>query len=270
MNIKKSIALFSVVTLLFGGIATYYTYAEEMEKNTEYKINKPSDELNELDEFLSELEGNRIKLTSENKADEMVSKEEEKEYQARVAKRETVSSKNNIPEKEDKTLSRYNIDDVKKIYIYDMELFDKIEKGIPLRDDDRYISWKIPMGNAENQSGILSVGRSEKTKKLRTESISYSTKNEPIYLSNDEILDIIYNHIGEEKNIENILFAEAPLSIEGTLVAIVKINTGEILVIPIENRTYYYGEEIGKVYTIDEMKEFERRFHESMGMLSNR
>ena len=168
MNIKKSIALFSTATLLFGGIATYYTYAEEMKsKNTEYKINKPSDELNELDEFLSKLEGNRIKLTSENKADEMISKEEEEEYKARVAKRELISYKNNLPKKEDKTLSRYNLDDVKKIYIYDRELFDKIEKCIPLRDDDRYISWKIPMGNAENQNGILSVGRSEKTKKLK-------------------------------------------------------------------------------------------------------
>jgi hypothetical protein len=268
MNIKKSIALFSTATLLFGGIATYYTYAEEMKsKNTEYKINKPSDELNELDEFLSKLEGNRIKLTSENKADEMISKEEEEEYKARVAKRELISYKNNLPKKEDKTLSRYNLDDVKKIYIYDRELFDKIEKGIPLRDDDRYISWKIPMGNAENQNGILSVGRSEKTKKLKTESISYSTKNEPIYLSNDEILDIIYNHISEEQNIENILFAEAPISIDGTLVAIVKISTGEILIIPVENRTYYYGEEIGKVYTIDEMKEFQRRFYESMNIV---
>ena len=116
MNIKKSIALFITATLLFGGIATYYTYAEEMEsKNTEYKINKPSDELNELDEFLSKLEGNRIKLTSENKADEMISKEEEEEYKARVAKRELISYKKNLPKKEDKTLSRYNLDDVKKI-----------------------------------------------------------------------------------------------------------------------------------------------------------
>lgn len=266
----------------------FYAYAENESQNVNVvdKINH-SENLDELDAYMQQMLGQKIKLTSDKRV-EKVSKVSETSDYVIMSKAEYLRDQNGedvegslFTEKElkrivssgketkaSRTLSEFNLDDAKKVYLYSDELMGKIQKGTAL--DDEAFSWQLPIVNALGENGIIYLEKSEATDELITTSIEFPVDNREMFLSNEEIVELVNGSIDNTANIEAIYFVDMPISIMGTVVGIVVLDSGDIMFATVQDMPYYNGMEFRQVYTFDEMMDYLEVFEKkAQGWINN-
>lgn len=266
----------------------FYAYAENESQNVNVvdKINH-SENLDELDAYMQQMLGQKIKLTSDKRV-EKVSKVSETSDYVIMSKAEYLRDQNGedvegslLTEKElkrivssgketkaSRTLSEFNLDDAKKVYLYSDELMGKIQKGTAL--DDEAFSWQLPIVNALGENGVIYLEKSEATDELITTSIEFPVDNREMFLSNEEIVELVNGSIDNTANIEAIYFVDMPISIMGTVVGIVVLDSGDIMFATVQDMPYYNGMEFRQVYTFDEMMDYLEVFEKkAQGWINN-
>ena len=236
---------------------------------------------------MQQMLGQKIKLTSDKRV-EKVSKVSETSDYVIMSKAEYLRDQNGedvegslFTEKElkrivssgketkaSRTLSEFNLDDAKKVYLYSDELMGKIQKGTAL--DDEAFSWQLPIVNALGENGIIYLEKSEATDELITTSIEFPVDNREMFLSNEEIVELVNGSIDNTANIEAIYFVDMPISIMGTVVGIVVLDSGDIMFATVQDMPYYNGMEFRQVYTFDEMMDYLEVFEKkAQGWINN-
>ena len=265
-----------------------YAYAEHNSQNVNVvdKINH-SENLDQLDPYMQQMLGQKIELTPDKRV-EKVSKVSETSDYVIMSKAEYLRDQNGedvegslFTEKElkrivssgketkaSRTLSEFNLDDAKKVYLYSDELMGKIQKGTAL--DDEVFSWQLPIVNALGENGIIYLEKSEATDELITTSIEFPVDNREMFLSNEEIVELVNGSIDNTANIEAIYFVDMPISIMGTVVGIVVLDSGDIMFATVQDMPYYNGMEFRQVYTFDEMMDYLEVFEKkAQGWINN-
>lgn len=288
MKFKRLVATIGCVCLISSTSLILYAYAENESQNVNVvnKINH-SENLDELDAYMQQMLGQKIKLTSDKRV-EKVSKPSETSNSVIMSKAEYLRDQNGedvegslfterelkkivSSDKETKasrTLSEFNLDDAKKVYLYSDELIGKIQKGTAL--DDEVFSWQLPIVNALGENGIIYLEKSEATDELITTSIEFPVDNREMFLSNEEIVELVNGSIDNTANIEAIYFVDMPISIMGTVVGIVVLDSGDIMFATVQDMPYYNGMEFRQVYTFDEMMDYLEVFEKkAQGWINN-
>lgn len=288
MKFRRLVATIGCVCLISSTSLIFYAYAENESQNVNVvdKINH-SENLDELDAYMQQMLGQKIKLTSDKRV-EKVSKVSETSDYVIMSKAEYLRDQNGedvegslLTEKElkrivssgketkaSRTLSEFNLDDAKKVYLYSDELMGKIQKGTAL--DDEAFSWQLPIVNALGENGIIYLEKSEATDELITTSIEFPVDNREMFLSNEEIVELVNGSIDNTANIEAIYFVDMPISIMGTVVGIVVLDSGDIMFATVQDMPYYNGMEFRQVYTFDEMMDYLEVFEKkAQGWINN-
>lgn len=288
MKFRRLVATIGCVCLISSTSLIFYAYAENESHhvNVVDKINH-SENLDELDAYMQQMLGQKIKLTSDKRV-EKVSKVSETSDYVIMSKAEYLRDQNGedvegslFTEKElkrivssgketkaSRTLSEFNLDDAKKVYLYSDELMGKIQKGTAL--DDEVFSWQLPIVNALGENGIIYLEKSEATDELITTSIEFPVDNREMFLSNEEIVELVNGSIDNTANIEAIYFVDMPISIMGTVVGIVVLDSGDIMFATVQDMPYYNGMEFRQVYTFDEMMDYLEVFEKkAQGWINN-
>lgn len=282
MKFKRLVATIGCVCLISSTSLILYAYAENESQNVNVvnKINH-SENLDELDAYMQQMLGQKIKLTSDKRV-EKVSKPSETSNSVIMSKAEYLRDQNGedvegslFTEKElkrivssgketkaSRTLSEFNLDDAKKVYLYSDELMGKIQKGTAL--DDEAFSWQLPIVNALGENGIIYLEKSEATDELITTSIEFPVDNREMFLSNEEIVELVNGSIDNTANIEAIYFVDMPISIMGTVVGIVVLDSGDIMFATVQDVPYYNGMEFKQVYSFTEMMNYLELFAEKV------
>lgn len=160
--------------------------------------------------------------------------------------------KSTVAHEQEKTMSEYNIDEAKKVYFYSDILMEKINNNESLDEED-YI-WQVPIVNALGDNGVAYFEEIDESGYLEPSALEFPIDNRELYLNNDKILQIINDYTDD--NISGIYFANIPVTVNGVVCAIVKLDTDESLFIPIQDVQYYNDMELGEVYTYDEMMDY--------------
>ncbi len=288
MKFRRLVATIGCVCLISSTSLIFYAYAENESQNVNVvdKINH-SENLDELDAYMQQMLGQKIKLTSDKRV-EKVSKVSETSDYVIMSKAEYLRDQNGedvegslLTEKElkrivssgketkaSRTLSEFNLDDAKKVYLYSDELMGKIQKGTAL--DDEAFSWQLPIVNALGENGVIYLEKSEATDELITTSIEFPVDNREMFLSNEEIVELVNGSIDNTANIEAIYFVDMPISIMGTVVGIVVLDSGDIMFATVQDMPYYNGMEFRQVYTFDEMMDYLEVFEKkAQGWINN-
>lgn len=74
------------------------------------------------------------------------------------------------------------------------------------------------------------------------------------------MLAFVENQIDDTVKIKNIYFATFPISILGTVVVIVKLDTNDMVFATIQNVDYYEDMDFRKVYAYQEMMQYLNTF----------
>ena len=89
-------------------------------------------------------------------------------------------------------------------------------------------------------------------------------------MSNEEIVELVNGSIDNTANIEAIYFVDMPISIMGTVVGIVVLDSGDIMFATVQDMPYYNGMEFRQVYTFDEMMDYLEVFEKkAQGWINN-
>ncbi len=271
MKVKKSIAIVMCCILSASSTFVFNAYAESDNKNlTILSIVNDSDELSKIEKYLEHFKGKNVKLTPDrsfrkSSSDSRINLFEEEE--ARKNKMSplmdmdsiesvfTTNQPNAVP-----TLSMFNVNEAKKVYIYNETLLEKIQNGDSLEDED--FLWQIPIVNTLDENGVIYLAESKMDGEIITKAIEFPSDNRKMFLSNEEMISLINDYNEENVNIKNVYFADLPISIMGTVVAVVELDTNEILFITIQDVNYYNGMGYKQVYSFDEMMQYLNSFSE--------
>lgn len=282
MKFRRLVATIGCVCLISSTSLILYAYAENESQNVNVvnKINH-SENLGELDAYMQQMLGEKIRLTSDKRV-EKVSKPSETSNSVIMSKAEYLRDQNGedvegslfterelkkivSSDKETKasrTLSEFNLDDAKKVYLYSDELMGKIQKGTAL--DDEVFSWQLPIVNALGENGIICLEKSEATDELITTSIEFPVDNREMFLSNAEIVELVNGSIDNAASIDAIYFVDMPISIMGTVVGTVVLDSGDIMFATVQDVPYYNGMEFKQVYSFTEMMNYLEIFAEKV------
>ena len=271
MKIKQSIAATICGILVASSFFAFNAYAEGGDKNLTVKsaIND-FDELNEVDKCLQEFEGRKIKLTSDKKAEAIIAalpalqnedaKKEARKNKLPVPKDEGTTKPVQTARRVDSmpTLAKYDLDEAKKVYNYSETLIEKIQNNTSLNDEFFY--WQVPIINSSNENGTVYLERSGENQELVARALTFGADNREMFLSNEETLDLVTGSIDSTVNIEKLYFIDMPISIMGTVVGTVVLDSGDIMFATVQDVPYYNGMEFKQVYSFDEMMDYLETF----------
>ena len=263
--------LATIICAAFIGSASWgvNVYAETINNDgmTFYNTNQ-LEEINEIENFLNQYVGEKIKLGSDDIDEKKRSSEmaaaritytREEENAQLIAKgrppmrsdktMDTVSKTGR--EKTLPTLDEYNMNEAKKIFRYSEDLIEKMKNGDPLEGE--HYSWMIPIINTAGEEGFLWIGESETSGELLAESVEFRINNEKPFMSNEEMLSLINAYKEDEVSVEAIYFVDLPISSSGRIAAAVVLSSEEVIFVTIENANYYRKLEFNEVYSYKEI-----------------
>lgn len=281
MKTKQSIASIICGILVASSVFMFNAYAKSDDEGSivTFAINS-IDELNEVDKCLQKFEGGKIKLTSDKKAKAKVAalttlQNEQDEKEARKRKLSAFSDKETVKPIQKTTqanrmptMKTYNLDEAKKVYRYSETIIEKIKNNTSL--DDEIFSWQIPIVNSLDENGIIHLKKSDIDEELVANSLEFPADNRELFLSNEEIIDLVGKAIDNTASIEAIYFVDMPISIMGRVVAAVTLDSGDIMFATVQDMPYYNGMEFRQVYTFDEMMDYLEVFEKkAQGWINN-
>ena len=102
--------------------------------------------------------------------------------------------------------------------------------------------------------------RSGENQELVARALTFAADNREMFLSNEETLDLVTGSIDSTVNIEKLYFIDMPISIMGTVVGTVVLDSGDIMFATVQDVPYYNGMEFKQVYSFDEMMDYLETF----------
>lgn len=290
MKMNKMITIISSIVIVSSSLMAYNTYAKNDNKlAVALSTMNEDNSLSEIESCLEEFKGDKIQLNPGSSSSSMTKlnslemeelnsieiPEIDLEDEAEARKKKGLRF-DKVDEAEDAkkmvtladtpsalpTLSKYDMDEVKKVFRYNDKLMEKIKEGSSLSDEAFY--WQIPIINTIGENGTVYLENSQRGNGLDIKAIEFPIDNRMMFLNNDEIIELVENTFENDDVVKNVYFLDLPISSTGTVVAAIEMESGDTVFATVQDVEYSNGMEFKKVYSYDTMLNFINDFNDKL------